>query len=222
MNIADMKKQVLSPARFCSMVFVCASVMLSGCATGKRLEVEGQFPVPVMEKAPVNLGIHLDQALTTYTHTETIDKSGEWAVSIGPVQEQLFNQLALGLFEGHSFVDEMMVEPPMDGVLRPIISEVQFSLPKQTRSNYFEVWIRYHFQLYDRAGNLVGEWKLPAYGKASKRNYGSTSRGLQAAALAACRDAMAFFSINFVREPVVAKWLNAGKQTSTTQKAESA
>ena len=29
--------------------------------------------------------------------------------------------------------------------------------------------------------------------------------------MAACRDAMAFFSINFSREPVVRKWIGAGK-----------
>ena len=29
--------------------------------------------------------------------------------------------------------------------------------------------------------------------------------------MAACRDAMAFFSINFSREPVIRKWLAGGK-----------
>jgi len=185
--------------------------LLGACAGTKHLEIEGTFPIPLIQKSPVNLGIHLDDALVTYIHTEAIDKKGEWEVSIGPAQQQLFNNLATGVFEGHTFVDGVIAEAPLDGVLRPTITEVQFSLPSQTRSNYYEVWIRYDFQLYDRAGNLVGGWKLPAYGKASKKNYGSASNGLQAAAMAACRDAMAFFSINFSREPVVARWLAAGK-----------
>lgn len=185
--------------------------LLGACAGTKHLEIEGTFPIPLIQKSPVNLGIHLDDALVTYIHTEAIDKKGEWEVSIGPAQQQLFNNLATGVFEGHTFVDGLIAEAPLDGVLRPTITEVQFSLPSQTRSDYYEVWIRYDFQLYDRAGNLVGAWKLPAYGKASKKNHGSSSNGLQAAAMAACRDAMAFFSINFSREPVVAKWLAAGK-----------
>jgi hypothetical protein len=35
----------------------------------------------------------------------------------------------------------------VDGVLTPTIEEVQFSTPDQTRSDYFEVWVRYRFEL---------------------------------------------------------------------------
>ena len=149
--------------------------------------------------------------MTTFTHKETIEKKGSWEVSLGPAQRQLFGNLATGVFQNYRFVEGLNVEAPLDGVLKPTIAEVQFALPSQTRSDYYEVWIRYEFQLFDRQGNPVGGWKLPAYGKASNKNHGSSASGLQAAAMAACRDAMAFFSINFSREPVVRKWISAGK-----------
>jgi hypothetical protein len=171
-----------------------AILLLIGCAGGTtQLDIEGDFPVPIMVKLPVALGIHLDTTLTTFTHAETFENSREWVVSIGPAQERLFSQLALGLFSEHTLTDSVYATPPYDGVLKPAIAEVQFSLPEQTRSDYYEVWIRYEFDLYDRSGRLIG-----------------TSKGLQAAAMAACRDAMAFFSINFSREPVVMNWLNSG------------
>jgi hypothetical protein len=196
---------------FSLMAPLCA-VLLAACSgSATRLELEGSFPIPLIAKSPVNMGIHLDEALTTYTHTETIENKGSWEVFLGPAQKELFGNLAIGLFQDYAFVDGLSVEPPLDGVLQPAISEVQFALPSQTRSDYYEVWIRYDFYLYDRAGNPVGQWKLPAYGKASKSNYGSKTNGLQAAAMAACRDAMAFFSINFAREPAVQKWIAAGK-----------
>jgi len=189
-----------------------AALLLSACATTtQKLELEGSFPIPLIAKSPVNLGIHLDDTLTTFTHKETIEKKGSWEVSLGPAQEELFGNLATGVFQNYRFVDGLNIDAPFDGVLQPAIAEVQFALPSQTRSDYYEVWIRYDFFLYDRAGNPVGQWKLPAYGKASKNNYGSKSNGLQAAAMAACRDAMAFFSINFAREPVVQQWIAAGK-----------
>ena len=191
-------------------LLVCVLV-LSGCAGTKQLAIETTFPVPVIDKAPVSLGIFLDDTLVNYAHTETIDQSGAWEVQIGQAQTQLFTNLATGLFERYAFVSGNTVAAPMDGVLKPTITEVQFSVPAQTRSDYYEVWLRYEFELYDRQGNLVGSWKLPAYGKASKNNHGSSSNGLQAAAIAACRDAMAFFSINFTREPAVRKWIAAGK-----------
>ena len=99
----------------------------------------------------------------------------------------------------------------MDGVIEPNIAEIQFSIPKQTRTDYFEVWIRYHFKLYDKNANLIGEWDLPAYGKAKAQDYPSEGMSLQAAGLSACRDAMAFFSLNFIRVPIIKSWIQAGK-----------
>ena len=49
--------------------------VLTGCSSNKRLEVNEQFPVPVMEKAPVRLGILLDSELLTYVHEEKIEKN---------------------------------------------------------------------------------------------------------------------------------------------------
>lgn len=196
---------------FLRMAFLLAAgtLLSTGCVSGKKLEIEGAFPVPILAKAPVRLGLHLDDELLQYTHTETIEKKGEWEVAVGPIQEALFATLAEGVFEAYELVDEVAAAG-LDGVLKPSITEVQFSLPAQTRSTYYEVWIRYNFQLYDRLGNLVGTWDLPAYGKANNRDFGSSTNGLEAAAMAACRDAMAFFSINFAREPVVRKWIDAG------------
>ncbi|MEM9624095.1 MAG: hypothetical protein AAF993_20825 [Pseudomonadota bacterium] len=186
------------------------ALALSGCAGTQVLEVEpGRFPVPLMQKAPVNLGVYLNEELTTYVHKETIEKKGDFEVAVGPAQSQLFSNLATGVFQGYELVDSPVAEH-LDGVLQPVITELQFSLPSQTRSDYYEIWIRYQFRLFDSAGALIGEWNLPAYGKANKADHGSKA-GLEEAALAACRDAMAFFSINFTREPVVSKWLAAGK-----------
>jgi hypothetical protein len=187
-------------------LFICL-IFFSGCAGTKQLAIDTTFPIPVIEKAPVSLGIFLDDTLINYAHKETIDQSGAWEVQIGQAQTQLFTNLATGLFENYVFVSGNTAAAPLDGVLKPSITDVQFSVPAQTRSDYYEVWVRYEFALYDRTGS----WKLPAYGKASKNNHGSSSDGLQAAAIAACRDAMAFFSINFSREPVVQKWIAAGK-----------
>jgi hypothetical protein len=110
-----------------------------------------------------------------------------------------------------------MIEDPthpdigVDAVLVPLIAELQFSTPSQTRTDYFEVWLRYQFQLYSRDGALLGEWPLTAYGKANTQNYllSTTEPALQEAALSACRDAMAFFTVQFRTVPVVQQWLSA-------------
>ena len=208
-----MHRQYLLPA------LLSSALLVSGCAGTKQLDLQGDFPVPLMAKAPLNMGIHLDSELTSYTYTEEIEKKGEWVVALGPIQQPMFTSLAAGLFASHRFVDQLGNDPALDGAIRPAIKEVQFSLPEQTRSDYYEVWIRYQFQLYDREGNLIGEWDLPAYGKASNKNFGNASSGLQAAAMAASRDAMAFFSINFASEPVVRKWIADGMPVVPAQPA---
>ena len=192
-------------------VLLCSLLLLGACTTStKRLDLETAFPVPLITKVPVNMGIHLNTELTGHTYLETVEKKGSWEVMLGPVQRELFDTLARGVFQNHRFVETIGPSSEVDGFLEPAIAEVQFALPSQTRSDYYEVWIRYDFSLYDQAGNLIGHWKLPAYGKANQNNFGSKSAGLQAAAIAACRDAMAFFSINFSREPFIAQWLLAG------------
>jgi len=44
----------------------------------------------------------------------------------------------------------------------------------------------------------------------------STHPTLQAAALQACRDAMAFFTVQFTRIPVVQQWLTSEVRASST------
>ena len=125
----------------------------------------------------------------------------------------MFTNLATGMFAGLRFVDDPLAPgADVDAVLVPSISEVQFSIPTQTRSDYFEVWIRYHFQLLSNDGQTLADWDLTAYGKANQRNYGGlqgSQPALQAAALSACRDAMAFFTVQFRGVEPVKNWLNA-------------
>lgn len=185
-------------------------ILLSSCTSTRNLELETTFPVPLMDKMSVRLGVHLDEEILSYVYHEEIEKKGEWNVELGSVQTELFDNLARGLFEAHALVDGNRA-PSLDGVLKPSIVDLQFSLPTQTRSNFYEVWIRYNFELYDSNGNRIGDWPLPAYGKASKKDFGSASAGVEAAAIAACRDAMAFFALNFGKVPTVRQWLADGK-----------
>ena len=185
-----------------------AALLLAGCAGGGSVAVPQQFPVPLVEKLPLPMGIYLDEALTGYVHKEAIEGQGEWSIDLGSAQRPMFDALLRGLFIGHRFVaSASAANPNVAGILAPSIEELQFTTPKQTRSEYHEVWIRYRFQLHDNQGNALGEWELTAYGKSHRQNHGMASNSLQAAALDACRDAMADFALRFARVPVVQAWL---------------
>jgi hypothetical protein len=184
---------------------------LVGCG-GASVSVPPVLPVPLVERVPLVMGMHLSEELLAYEHREKLEQSGEWKIDLGGAQTNMFENLLTGMFEGvRPVADPSSPDGEVDGVLVPRIEEVQFSTPEQTRSEYFEVWVRYRFQLHDRDGTLVGEWPLTAYGKANAHNYGMNSRepALQAAALSALRDAMAFFTVQFRTVPAVQSWLNA-------------
>ena len=186
-----------------------ATMLLGGCAGGS-VAVPTSFPVPLVEKVQLPVGIYLDEALTLYTHTEEVEGHGEWNIELGSAQRSMFGNLLEGLFIGHRMVERADGgNPDVAGVLVPSIEELQFTLPSQTRTEYHEVWIRYRFQMLDNQGNALGDWMLTAYGKSHQQNHGGASASLRAAALDACRDAMADFSLRFRSFPGIAAWLQS-------------
>ncbi len=186
-----------------------ATILLSGCAGGS-VAVPAGFPVPLVEKVQLPVGIYLDESLTAYTHTEAIEGQGEWNIEVGSAQRSMFHNLLEGLFIGHRIVDQADgPNPDVAGVLVPSIEELQFTLPSHTRTEYHEVWIRYRFHMLDNRGNAIGDWVLTAYGKSHQQNHAGASASLRAAALDACRDAMADFSLRFRSFPGIAAWLQS-------------
>ena len=203
----------LSSARALRVALASSLVgSLIGCG-GATVAVPTEFPVPLVERVPVTMGVHLSPELRKFVHKEKLKNSGDWSIDLGGAQKPMFTNLATGMFAGLRFVDDPLAPgADVDAVLVPSISEVQFSIPTQTRSDYFEVWIRYHFQLLSNDGQTLADWDLTAYGKANQRNYGGlqgSQPALQAAALSACRDAMAFFTVQFRGVEPVKNWLNA-------------
>ncbi len=98
------------------------------------------------------------------------------------------------------------------------IAEFQISIPSQTRSDFYEVWIKYLMHLYDTHGTLIAEWPLTAYGKANKADFGfmesSDKLAIQQATMTALRDAGAFLALRFSSVPEVRSWLDARAQAS--------
>ena len=192
-------------------------LIAAGCG-GVRVSVPHQFPVPLVERLPLAIGLHLDEALRQFAQTEKNEAGREWRIELGGAQTPMFQNLLNGMFEQMTLVDSAAPVPGLAGILVPSIQELQFSTPEQTRTDYFEVWIRYQFQLFDQDGTLVAEWPLTAYGQSNARNFGGMQGqepALQAAALAACRDAMAFFIVQFGSIPAVQTWVAARTGGST-------
>ena len=198
------------PKPFAKYTLIAALALAAfGCA-GAKVAVPTGFPVPQVAKVPLPVGLYLDEALLSYVHRESLEQRGDWEIELGSAQGPMFDNLLSGLFIGHRTVRKLGTShDDIAGVLAPSIEELQFSIPEQTRSEYYEVWIRYRFELHANDGEKLGQWDLTAYGKAHQQNHAGASAALQSAALVACRDAMAFFTQQFGRVPVVQTWLGS-------------
>ena len=221
--------------------------LLTGCAGADVAVQSTRLPVPVVDPLPVSIGIHLSDELKTFAHEEAIRDFGTFRIAVGSAQDLMFNNLAQGLFANYRILSAAEAGIPeaaaetteataeasgatatpaalvpqaagVDAILIPSIGELQFSIPAQTKSDFFEVWLNYNFKLVSSDGQDIASWPLQAYGRANSRNYGfleDTENGaLQEAARVALRDAMAVFTFKFQRVPGVQQWLQ--QQTGVT------
>jgi hypothetical protein len=186
---------------------------LGGCA-GANVQMQGDIPTPLVNRLPVRMGLYLEPALLQYVFEEKIQDHGDWRVEVGPMQRKLFEQITRAMFlEAVPVSSIAPVGVDLDAVLAPSIAEFQISIPSQTRSDFYEVWIKYQMRLYDTHGTLIAEWPLTAYGKANKGDFGfmdnSDKLAIRQATMTALRDAGAFLSLRFSTVPNVKAWLDA-------------
>jgi hypothetical protein len=82
----------------------------------------------------------------------------------------------------------------IDALIEPSIDAFEFSVPNQSKTDSFAVWIRYRIRVFDFDGNEVANWPVSAYGKSQTASV-SGSQALQRAAILAMRDAAALMII---------------------------
>ena len=195
------------------LIGLFVALTLGGC-TGANVQMQGEIPTPLVNRLPLRVGLYLEPALVQYVFEEKIQDHGDWRVEVGPMQTKLFQQVASAMFLEAVPVDSLASPGAnLDAVLAPSIVEFQISIPSQTRSEFYEVWIKYLMRLYDTNGTLIAEWPLTAYGKANRGDYGfmesSDSPAIRQATMTALRDAGAFLALRFTTIPEVRTWLNS-------------
>lgn len=181
---------------------------LLGCSN--NLVVKGNFPTPMVDKLPLVLGVHYDDSLKNYVYVEANEDREEWTINNGAAQVKLFSTILPGMFTAVVEVDEM--GPPInhqgaDLIFSPLIEQFQYSLPRETRINVYEIWIKYNMRVFTPQGDLVADWIMTAYGKTPTAFIKSKEEALNEAMVVALRDAGASLSIGFGRVPEIRAWL---------------
>jgi hypothetical protein len=188
---------------------IIAAVVLVGCA--KSVEVTTDFPRPLLEPYPLVAGVRYSPELTDFIHTENPELQPEWTIKLGTANLQMFRALLNGMFIKTIELDidtQVAVDPAIDFIIEPRLEELEFSVPQQSGSDQFVVWLRYNLKLLQPDGQLIGNWRITGYGQEDEGDMGMGSgNAMKDAAITALRDAAASIVVGFTKAPGVEEYI---------------
>jgi len=195
------------------LAFLAAGCLtLNACEQSLSLQTKSDVPVPLVTQLPLHIGVYYKDEFRNYIHTENSEDRQNWSIDSGASQVALFDQVLPSMFTTISYVKDpaLATASDVDAVIIPQVEEMQFALPHETQSEFYEAWIKYKIGIYDDKGGLIAEWPLTAYGKSSTAFLQSRDQGMLAAVNSAFRDLGAKLSLGFAKVAVIRQWL-AGK-----------
>ena len=186
---------------------VCLLLILAACEQSVSLKVDTEIPTPVIARMPVKMGVFYRDELRNYVYEEDSEERPNWKIESGSSHVALFEQILSSMFDETKEVSGTTADATVDAVLAPGVAEMQFALPAETKTDFYEAWVKYNMALYDRAGSPIANWSVTGYGKSSTEFMKSRDKGLNAAVNQALRDAGAKFALGFPKVAAVSAWL---------------
>jgi len=193
---------------------VIVALILSGCS--KALVVSGVFPKPLVQPMALSASAFYSSELRQHSYIEASKDRRKWTIQTGQAQYDFFETLLPALFENWQIIQQdpraagesaFNISDDIDLVIRPDLKDFQYSLPTESRSKVFEVWMKYNMQVFKSDGELLADWYISAYGKTPSAFMQSDTDAMNAAVVVALRDLGANLSINFKQVPELKSWL---------------
>lgn len=210
---------------------MCVSILLTACASNVVVSPPATFPVPLVEPLPLRLAVHYPEEFKSYIYEQPVKqtnkkkkkkKRSKFSVAIGEAQTQLMRTVFGALFTSVKTVDIDTLDATSDEfdlLLVPEVLEFQFSTPRVTKVNVYEIWIKYQFSLQTADGEEIATWILPVYGKTPTKFLKSKDAAVNLATLVALRDCGAAFITGFSRVPEVRNLLAKNLTVNSATKA---
>ncbi len=206
-----------------TLVFgVSIIVVAAGCGSSVRLDPP-TIPSPNINRIPVAVAVRLPENFESYVHEEDVLGREKWKIDLGRSNAVFFTQLLAYMFD-----TVIMLQPgddlelyDFDALIEPSIDAFEFSVPNQTKTDAFAVWIRYRIKVFDRYGTMVANIPISAYGKSLTTTMGG-SNALQRAAVLAMRDAAALMIMKFDDQTLFTSLADPSTQLPAVADEESA
>ena len=197
--------------------------LIACTTTNVEVSLDQAFPKPLVEIVPIKVGLFIPPAFREYffEKRQANAKKADMQVKLGPAQTRMLESILPGVFAETVMlenIDQQSLPPGLDLYLVPRVLDFQYTTPRITRMNVFEIWIKYQFDVFDPNGKPVASWVVPSYGKTPAAFMKSRKAAIDAATQYALRDCGASFSTGFAKQADIEQWL-MGKlpEQSSTQ-----
>jgi hypothetical protein len=187
---------------------VLLSLFATGCASNVIVE-NPSIPQPHIDKLPMDVALRIPDEFQSFVHEENVLGRDVWTIDLGSSNATFFQQLFGYMFDNVIILgpDDNALDYTFDALVEPKIEGFEFSIPNQSKTDAFAVWIRYRMQVFDSLGNSASSWTVSAYGKSQKEGMGG-SKSLQRAAELAMRDAAALIILQMDKATKIGELAN--------------
>jgi hypothetical protein len=198
-----------------SATALAACMVIAGCAGANVKLHNPTIPEPLVDKLPLTVAARYPEAFDNFVHEEEVIGKESWSIDLGRSNRLLFTHLFGSMFTDFTVLEEG-VNPDdlqIDALIEPSIDAFEFSVPSQSQTEDFAVWIRYRIKIFDAEGNQIANWPIAAYGKSLATTFGG-DEALQRAAVLAMRDAAALIILQMDKATGISKLSQARAQQS--------
>jgi len=174
--------------------------LLAAC--DQALTVPNTFPEPLVEPLPLDVALYFSEDFANYRYREDVAGDAKWDIDLGKANVALFESVSRRLFRTATRVSARPTgadAAKFNAVIEPSVAAFEFSLPSQSATEQYSVWIRYTVKVFRPDGEPLTDWTISAYGES-----GSTmlrpARSMEQATILALRDAAATLIVSFATE----------------------
>ena len=201
--------------KFVSVAIIVAA--LSGCSTQVSLK-DPTIPDPLIDKMPLSVAARFPETFEHFVHEEQVIGKKKWTIDLGRSNSMLFEKLFDSMFTEFAVLpaDTEPRDLGIDALIEPSIDAFEFSVPNQSQTDAFAVWIRYRIKIFDGEGNQIANWPISAYGKSLSKGI-SNDDALRRAAVLAMRDAAALIILQMDKATGISALIDARQGSLAAQ-----
>ena len=191
--------------------------VLCGCSTQVAVR-DPTIPDPLIAALPMSVGARYPERFNHFVHEERVIGKEKWLIDLGQSNKLLFDKLFASMFSDFRVIgpEEDANSFGFDALIEPSIDAFEFSVPEQSQTDAFAVWIRYRIRIFDKNGTQVANWPISAYGKSQTTTFGG-DEALRRAAVLAMRDAAALIILQMDKTTGISSLANVNSSTAPAQ-----